>query len=93
MANQRINVLLVEDNPVYSRLIQKLLAKSEHQHFEVAVASTLESAIERLAVGGIDVVLLDLMLPDSAALDTFYRLRAHGSARSHNGSIASATHC
>jgi glutamate dehydrogenase (NAD(P)+) len=77
MANQRINVLLVEDNPVYSRLIQKLLAKSEHQHFEVAVASTLESAIERLAVGGIDVVLLDLMLPDSAALDTFYRLRAH----------------
>ncbi|MFC4595556.1 Glu/Leu/Phe/Val dehydrogenase dimerization domain-containing protein [Sphingobium tyrosinilyticum] len=77
MANQRITVLLVEDNPVYSRLIQKLLAKSEHQHFEVAVASTLESAIERLAVGGIDVVLLDLMLPDSAALDTFYRLRAH----------------
>lgn len=77
MANQRITVLLVEDNPVYSRLIQKLLAKSEHQHFEVAVAGTLESAIERLAVGGIDVVLLDLMLPDSAALDTFYRLRAH----------------
>lgn len=77
MANQRITVLLVEDNPVYSRLIQKLLARSEHQDFEVAVAGTLESAIERLAVGGIDVVLLDLMLPDSAALDTFYRLRAH----------------
>ena len=77
MANQRISVLLVEDNPVYSRLIQKLLARSEHQHFEVAMAGTLESAIERLAVGGIDVVLLDLMLPDSASLDTFYRLRAH----------------
>lgn len=77
MANQRINVLLVEDNPVYSRLIQKLLARSEHQHFEVAMAGNLESAIERLAVGGIDVVLLDLMLPDSASLDTFYRLRAH----------------
>ena len=77
MAKQRITVLLVEDNPVYSRLIQKLLARSEHQHYDVAVAGTLESAIERLAVGGIDVVLLDLMLPDSAALDTFYRLRAH----------------
>ncbi len=77
MAKQSITVLLVEDNPVYSRLIQKLLARSEHQHYDVAVAGTLESAIERLAVGGIDVVLLDLMLPDSAALDTFYRLRAH----------------
>lgn len=77
MANQRITVLLVEDNPVYSHLIQKLLARSEHQHFEVVTASTLENAIGRLAVGGIDVVLLDLMLPDSAALDTFYRLRAH----------------
>ncbi|HKY81659.1 MAG TPA: Glu/Leu/Phe/Val dehydrogenase dimerization domain-containing protein [Sphingobium sp.] len=77
MAKQRINVLLVEDNPVYSRLIRKLLDKSEHQHFEVAMAATLESGIERLAVGGIDIVLLDLMLPDSAALDTFYRLRAH----------------
>lgn len=77
MAKQRITVLLVEDNPVYSRLIQKLLTRSEHQDFEVSMAGTLESAIERLAVGGIDVVLLDLMLPDSAALDTFYRLRAH----------------
>ena len=77
MAKQRITVLLVEDNPVYSRLIQKLLTRSEHQDYEVAMAGTLESAIERLRLGGIDVVLLDLMLPDSAALDTFYRLRAH----------------
>ncbi|NWK96191.1 glutamate dehydrogenase [Sphingobium lactosutens] len=77
MAKQRINVLLVEDNPVYSRLIQKLLTRSEHQDFKVSMAGTLESAIERLGVGSFDVVLLDLMLPDSAALDTFYRLRAH----------------
>lgn len=77
MANQHINVLLVEDNPVYARLIQKLLDRSEHPVFEVAMAGTLESALERLALGGIDVVLLDLMLPDSAALDTFYRLRVH----------------
>ncbi|MGH6782044.1 MAG: Glu/Leu/Phe/Val dehydrogenase dimerization domain-containing protein, partial [Sphingomonadaceae bacterium] len=34
-------------------------------------------ALDRLGKSGVDVVLLDLMLPDSAALDTFYRLRAH----------------
>jgi glutamate dehydrogenase (NAD(P)+) len=77
MANERITVLLVEDNPVYARLIQKLLNRSEHPVFEVASADSLATALDRLALGDIDVVLLDLMLPDSAALDTFYRIRAH----------------
>lgn len=77
MTHKRITVLLVEDNPVYSRLMQKLLARSDNPLFETVMAGTLEQALERLAVGGIDVVLLDLMLPDSTALDTFYRVRAH----------------
>ncbi|UZW57775.1 response regulator [Sphingobium sp. JS3065] len=77
MTQKRIAVLLVEDNPVYSRLIQKLLSRSDNPVFETVLAGTLEQALERLAVGGIDVVLLDLMLPDSTALDTFYRVRAH----------------
>jgi glutamate dehydrogenase (NAD(P)+) len=76
MANKHIAVLLVEDNPIYARLISKLLARSEHPTFDVAVAGTLEAALERLAHGGVDVVLLDLMLPDSTALETFYRIRA-----------------
>ncbi|KKW91756.1 Glu/Leu/Phe/Val dehydrogenase dimerization domain-containing protein [Sphingobium chungbukense] len=77
MANKRITVLLVEDNPVYSRLIQKLLSRSDYPLFEVIQVGTLEGALDRLSHGGIDVVLLDLILPDSTALDTFYRVRAH----------------
>ncbi|WP_313808365.1 Glu/Leu/Phe/Val dehydrogenase dimerization domain-containing protein [Sphingobium sp.] len=77
MTHKRITVLLVEDNPVYSRLIEKLLARSDNPVFQTVQAGTLEQALERLGVGGIDVVLLDLMLPDSMALDTFYRVRAH----------------
>ncbi|WP_176596198.1 MULTISPECIES: Glu/Leu/Phe/Val dehydrogenase dimerization domain-containing protein [Sphingobium] len=77
MTHKRITVLLVEDNPVYSRLIEKLLGRSDNPVFETVIAGTLEQGLERLAVGGIDVVLLDLMLPDSTALDTFYRVRAH----------------
>nr|WP_087573043.1 Glu/Leu/Phe/Val dehydrogenase dimerization domain-containing protein [Sphingomonas sp. CDS-1] len=77
MTHQRITVLLVEDNPVYSRLIEKLLGRSDNPVFETVLAGTLGQALERLEVGGIDVVLLDLMLPDSTALDTFYRVRAH----------------
>lgn len=78
MANQQhITVLLVEDNPLYVRLIKRLLGRSEHPVFDVQSVGTLAEAITRLADGGIDIVLLDLMLPDSSALDTFYRMQAH----------------
>lgn len=77
MADNIITVLLVEDNPIYTRLIQKLLGKSESPVFEVIAVETLADAIDRLAEKGIDLVLLDLMLPDSQALDTFYRIKAH----------------
>jgi len=77
MASQPLTVLLVEDNPLYARLIERLLGRSKHPTFKIAAVGTLAAALKRLALGGIDVVLLDLMLPDSTALDTFYRLRAH----------------
>ena len=76
MSSQRFTLLLVEDNPVYARLIQRLLGKSERPAFEVVTVASLAEALERLSRGGIEIVLLDLMLPDSAALDTFYRVRA-----------------
>lgn len=76
MTGQNICVLLVEDNPVYTRLIQRLLGKSEHPTFDVLHAGSIADALERLAKGRIDVILLDLLLPDSAGLDSFYRVRA-----------------
>ena len=75
MAKHNIAILLVEDNPVYTRLIQKLLAKSESPAYEVISAETLSDAIEILARERIDLVLLDLMLPDSQVLDTFFRIK------------------
>ncbi|CAN7580231.1 response regulator [Phenylobacterium sp. LjRoot219] len=77
MASQTLTVLLVEDNPLYARLIQRLLGRSEHPAFDVVAVGTLAKAVERLTLGAVDVVLLDLMLPDSSALDTFFRIRAH----------------
>ncbi|MCO6440732.1 MAG: response regulator [Nitrococcus mobilis] len=76
MADKPITVLLVEDNPLYTRLIQRLLGQSRRPVFEVVAVDRIAAALQRLALGGIDVVLLDLMLPDSEALDTFYRVRA-----------------
>lgn len=76
MAGPNICVLLVEDNPVYTRLIQRLLGRSEHPTFDVLHAGSIGDALQRLATTSIDVILLDLVLPDSTGLDSFYRVRA-----------------
>jgi signal transduction histidine kinase len=69
-----LNILLVEDNPGDVRLIQEILRESTISTFRVTSAGTLAEGLERLARGGIDVVLLDLSLPDSRGLDTFRAL-------------------
>jgi len=77
MAEKVTTVLLVEDSPIAAHVIQKLLAESEGPVFKVIATETLAGAIEHLGKESIDVVLLDLMLPDSQALDTFFRIKAH----------------
>jgi two-component system cell cycle sensor histidine kinase/response regulator CckA len=69
-----IRVLLVEDNPGDSRLILELLRNADHERFEVATADRLDRAIAHLNDAVVDVVLLDLGLPDSQGLDTFERM-------------------
>ncbi len=77
MRDSAVRVLLVEDNPVQARLIQGLLSQSRSPAFEVDLAGSLAAGIERINRGGVDVVLLDLILPDSEEIETFYRFRAH----------------
>ena len=69
MAGSPISVLLIEDNPIHARLLQGLLSSS----FVVERVDHLAAGLERLAAGNIDVVLLDLVLPDSQELVTFDR--------------------
>ncbi len=70
MDNKRVKVLLVEDNPGDARLIGEMLAELPDAPFELECADRLSAAIARLSKGDMDVVLLDLSLPDSVGLDT-----------------------
>jgi two-component system cell cycle sensor histidine kinase/response regulator CckA len=78
MAADRINVLLVEDGAAEARLIQELLAEARGLAFSVERVETLAAALERLGAGGVDLVLLDLGLPDSKGIETIRRLTASG---------------
>lgn len=64
-----IRVLLVEDEPADARLVMRELRASGGDGFSVAHAPTL-AAVRPLADQGVDVVLLDLSLPDSFGLAT-----------------------
>ena len=73
---ERVKVLLIEDNPGDARLIAETLRETPGGVFELACVEDLETGCERLARGGVDVVLLDLNLPHSRGYDTFAQAHA-----------------
>ena len=74
--DQTIRVLVIEDNPGDSRLLREILSDRELGLFELTRLGTLGAAIDSLANGGFDVVLLDLGLPDSQGLETVRQAHA-----------------
>lgn len=74
MTTRPIRTLLVEDNDSYSRLVAKMLGGTGDISFEIEYAYTLARGIEVLGEDGIDLVLLDLQLPDSEGLGSFAEL-------------------
>jgi phosphoserine phosphatase RsbU/P len=71
----RIRVLLVEDDPAAARLVREQLRDAENVEL-AAVASTLAETLEALGRGDLDIVLLDLALPDSDGVETVAAVRA-----------------
>lgn len=71
-----VRVLLIEDNPDQIQLIQAILRKLGGESYELVPANSLGAGLEHLTAGGFDVILLDLMLPDSQGLDTFLKVQA-----------------
>jgi sigma-B regulation protein RsbU (phosphoserine phosphatase) len=66
-----LKVLLIEDNPLDARLIQIMVAEAGAGMFQVDRVDRVSSGVQRLAHGDIELVLLDLSLPDSHGLTTF----------------------
>jgi len=77
MDDNHIRVLLVEDNPGDARLIREMLAEAKNVSFDLEHFDRLETGLERLSKGGIDVSLVDLSLPDSQGVDTVRKMYSH----------------
>lgn len=73
-AERCLRVLVIEDNEDDIILTRNGLHRARRGHFEVEWTQTLAEGIDRIRGGGIDVVLLDLSLPDSRGTASFEKL-------------------
>lgn len=69
-------VLLIEDDPDDAWTVRRMLEEVQDTEFELRMVGRLDGGLECLAENGIDVVLLDLNLPDSLGLETLSKTRA-----------------
>jgi two-component system cell cycle sensor histidine kinase/response regulator CckA len=71
-----LKILLIEDNPGDTRLVREILADIGAHDFTLECVSQLSQGLQYLSEDKIDLVLLDLTLPDSRGLETFYKAYA-----------------
>ncbi|PHR44791.1 MAG: hypothetical protein COA32_14330 [Fluviicola sp.] len=72
--SQKINLLLVDDNPADLFLIKDYLSESDILDLNIVEATTISEAKEVLSNQSIDLILLDMFLPDSSGMDTYYSI-------------------
>lgn len=66
-------ILVVDDEPHIRRVLEAMLGK---EGFEVHSASDGEEGLEVIAAGGIDLVILDLLMPGTHGLEVLARIRS-----------------
>jgi signal transduction histidine kinase len=76
-SEQALNVLLIEDDPEDALLVREAFDHAaDTTRLALQRADRLQAGLARLADGGIDVILLDLSLPDCQGFETFERTYA-----------------
>ena len=72
-----MRILVVDDEPAVREALRRAL---QLEGYDVELAGDGVEALERLAVSGVDAVLLDVLMPRLDGLETCRRLRRDGNA-------------
>jgi len=75
LGRETVLTLIVDDNQVDLKLMQAMLADAPLFSFTITTAMTFADAVVTLRDQKLDLVILDLGLPDSQGIDTLIRLR------------------
>ena len=74
MNTSSCRALLVEDNQDHANILIGFLSQIESISLDIEITPRLDQAVNRIEEGTFDIILLDLMLPDSRGMKTFYKL-------------------
>ena len=75
MCNEPIRILLIEDNPADVKVVERRL-QSDGSSYSIRAIDRVAESLPLLDEKQVDLILLDLGLPDSTGLESFHRLRA-----------------
>ena len=70
-----MRILLIEDNLSYARLVRTMLSKVEDMSFEVTICDTFSEGVRYASEEPVELIFLDLNLPDSGGIETFVNLK------------------
>jgi signal transduction histidine kinase len=73
MSGKPLHVLLVEDNAGDARLLREMFSKEKAGSIQLTHLLRMSDAEALLAKGGVDIVLLDMGLPDAHGIETLRR--------------------
>jgi signal transduction histidine kinase len=76
MKDKPLHVLLVEDNAGDARLLHEMFSNEKTDSFQLTHLLRMSDAETHLAKGGVDIVLLDMGLPDAHGIETVRRAHA-----------------
>lgn len=75
METTQRHILLVEDNPGDAEIISEIITQAAGSRFKLYIRTRLADALRFLAQTPVDIVLLDLGLPDSKGLDALTTIK------------------
>jgi Flp pilus assembly CpaE family ATPase len=74
-------ILMIDGSPDYANLVQAWIAGASGEMMPILTrAETLEAGLRLVEQGGVDLILLELNLPDSSGFNTFAIVRANAPA-------------
>ncbi len=79
MSDKPISVLFIDDSTEFADLVHAWLSEYGPSAFDISWSDSLNAGLKRLEQGGIDLILLDLGLPDSRGYESFARIQSAAS--------------
>ena len=79
-AKNKIRILWLEDCPVYKLVVETMLSETKLFSYELYKTGTVKETLSVLENNIFDVILLDLIVPDSKGIETLKKIHAAISA-------------